>query len=91
MKNNSLLALTASALALPGFSTNINADTPPINTSLEYKLTSYKEGNLPKQELLAGSAERYDITVHQFSVNVRRQTLLDKVSSDLRDTLAHLG
>ena len=69
MKNNSLLALTASALALPGFSTNINADTPPINTSLEYKLTSYKEGNLPKQELLAGSAEWYDITVHQFSVN----------------------
>ena len=56
MKNNSLLALTASALALPGFSTNINADTPPINTSLEYKLTSYKESNLPNQELLAGSA-----------------------------------
>ena len=24
-------------------------------------------------------------------LTVRRQTLLDKVSSDLRDTLAHLG
>ena len=34
------------------------------------------------------SAEK---TVRDIRRAVRRQTLLDKVSSDLRDTLAHLG
>lgn len=68
MKSRSLLALTASALALPGLSGSVRADTPPTNTSLAYRVSGYQEDDLPRQYLLAGSPERYDITIHQFQL-----------------------
>jgi hypothetical protein len=68
MKSRSLLALTASALALPGISAVVRADTPPTETSLGYRISSYEEDNLPEEFLFVGSPERYDITVHQFQL-----------------------
>lgn len=68
MKSRSLLALTASALALPGLAPTVRADTPPTETSLGYRISSYEEDKLPSQFLLAGSRDRYDITIHQFQL-----------------------
>ena len=68
MKSRSLLALTASALALPGISVPAKADTPPTETSLGYRVSTYEEDNLPEKFLFAGSPERYDITIHQFQL-----------------------
>ncbi|MDG2176307.1 MAG: DUF3570 domain-containing protein [Gammaproteobacteria bacterium] len=68
MKSRSLLALTASALALPGISAVVRADTPPTETSLGYRISSYEEDNLPEEFLFLGSPDRYDITVHQFQL-----------------------
>lgn len=66
MKSRSLLALTASALALPGIAPSARADTPPTVTSVDYRLSRYEEDDLPARYLFGGSMERYDITVHQF-------------------------
>lgn len=68
MKSRSLLALTASALALPGITPAAKADTPPTETSVAYRLSTYQEDDLPDEFLAAGSTERYDITVHQFQL-----------------------
>jgi len=68
MKSRLLLALTASALALPGIAPMARADTPPTNTNIAYRVSSYEEDSLPEKYLLAGSAERYDITIHQFQL-----------------------
>lgn len=68
MKSRSLLALTASAMALPGIVPSARADTPPTMTSLDYRISSYKEDNLDDRFLLAGSTDRYDITIHQFKL-----------------------
>ncbi|MBT5483899.1 MAG: DUF3570 domain-containing protein [Gammaproteobacteria bacterium] len=68
MKSRSLLALTASALALPGIAPIARADTPPTNTNIAYRVSSYEEDKLPEEFLFAGSAERYDITIHQFQL-----------------------
>lgn len=68
MKSRQLLALTASALALPGIAPAARADTPPTENTLSYRITRYAEDDLPGQYLVAGSAERYDINIHQFQL-----------------------
>ena len=67
MHSKTLLALTSSALALPGVVavSSAHADTPPAVSVLSYRASSYKEDDLDASALLAGSAERYDIKVHQ--------------------------
>jgi hypothetical protein len=68
MKSSSLLALTASALALPGVAPSTRADAPPTSSSIAYRISNYKEDSLPAEYLLAGSSDRYDITIHQFQL-----------------------
>lgn len=68
MKSRSLLALTASALALPGVAPAARADTPPTTPSIAYRVSTYEEDRLPDEFLFSGSAERYDIKVHQFQL-----------------------
>lgn len=68
MKSRSLLALTASALALPGISHTARADTPPTETSIDFRISRYEEDDLPARFLVAGSTERYDINIHQFQL-----------------------
>lgn len=63
--SRSLLALSTSALALPGIA---NADAPPVESTLSYKLSKYKEDDLSRREVLFGELERYDIDVHQFQL-----------------------
>lgn len=68
MKSRSLLALTASALALQGVSMTARADTPPTQSNIGYRVSIYEEDNLPEEFLFMGSPERYDITIHQFQL-----------------------
>lgn len=67
MQSKTLMALTTSALALPGVTalTIAKADTPPANRVLSYRASSYQEDGLDNDFLLIGSADRYDIKIHQ--------------------------
>ncbi|MEE3086329.1 MAG: DUF3570 domain-containing protein [Pseudomonadota bacterium] len=61
--SRSLIALSTSALALPGIA---EADTPPLTSSLSYKISDYQEDELSREQVPFGELERYDIDVHQF-------------------------
>ncbi|MFK7864746.1 MAG: DUF3570 domain-containing protein [Pseudohongiellaceae bacterium] len=63
--SRSLLALSTSALALPGIAL---ADAPPVNSSISYKISNYKEDDLSREESPFGDLGRYDIDVHQFQL-----------------------
>jgi hypothetical protein len=67
MKQNpkSLIALATSALALPGIA---EADAPPTQSSLLYKVSNYQEDDLSRSETLGSDFDRYDIDVHQFQL-----------------------
>ncbi len=68
MKSQTLLALTASALALPGIAPVAQADSPPANATLSYRISDYQEDDLDQAQLLLGSNERYDIDIHQLQL-----------------------
>jgi len=66
-----LLALTSSALALPGMVSPAAADSPVQEASADYTFSYYKEDNLAPglwAESQGGSRERYEIFAHQFSL-----------------------
>ncbi len=66
MKSNpsrSLIALSTSALALPGIA---QADAPPTESTLSYKISNYQEDDLTRAQVPFGELGRYDIDVHQF-------------------------
>ena len=69
-KKNSptFMALTASALALPGVSGQSVADSAPEKFEFGASYTNYQEDDAPRNRVLegAGSVERYDIDVAQF-------------------------
>ena len=62
-RSRSLLALSTTALALPGIA---GADAPPVASTLSYKISNYKEDDLSRSTVLFGDLDRYDIDVHQF-------------------------
>jgi hypothetical protein len=66
--SRTLLALTASALALPGLAPKARADAAPTMTTIGYRLSGYREDDLERSKLLIGSAERYEIDIHQTSL-----------------------
>lgn len=61
----SLIALSTTALALPGITT---ADAPPAQSNVSYKFSNYLEDDLSRSEVPFGDLERYDIDVHQFQL-----------------------
>lgn len=61
--SKSLLALSSTALALPGIA---SADAPPQQSTASYKFSNYNEDALSREQVPFGSLERYDIDVHQF-------------------------
>lgn len=61
--SRSLLAISTTALALPGIA---NADAPPTESTLSYKISNYKEDDLTREQVPFGELGRYDIDVHQF-------------------------
>ncbi|HTR01256.1 MAG TPA: DUF3570 domain-containing protein, partial [Candidatus Acidoferrum sp.] len=63
MKSSTLLALTASALALPGL--DASADAPPTTATVAYRFTSYQEDDLAADKVQFSTTQRYDITVNQ--------------------------
>ena len=64
-KSKSLIALSTTALALPGISL---ADAPPTQSTASYKISNYSEDDLERSESPFGDLERYDIDVHQFKL-----------------------
>lgn len=67
-KNNasrSIIALSSTALALPGIAL---ADAPPTKSTISYKFSNYQEDDLSRSEAPSGELERYDIDVHQFQL-----------------------
>lgn len=60
-----IVALSSSALALPGIAL---ADAPPTQNALSYKISNYQEDDLSRSEAPFGELERYDIDVHQFQL-----------------------
>lgn len=65
LHSRSLIALSTTALALPGIAT---ADAPPTQSTLSYKISNYKEDKLSRSEVPFGDLDRYDIDVHQFQL-----------------------
>ncbi len=65
LKSRTLLALTASALALPGVSPIARGDAPPTETTASIRISNYEEDDLDAAARLGGSVERYDIDIHQ--------------------------
>ena len=63
--SRSLIALSSTALALPGIA---GADAPPPQTTASYKFSNYQEDDLGREQVPFGSLERYDIDVHQFQL-----------------------
>lgn len=61
--SRSLIALSTSALALPGIA---QADAPPTESTLSYKISNYQEDDLTRAQVPFGELGRYDINVHQF-------------------------
>lgn len=66
--NRALLALTSAAIALPGISPPVLADTQPEKARIGYRLSNYSESDLDKKDVLTGSNKRYDIDTHQFQL-----------------------
>jgi hypothetical protein len=69
-KSRALLALTASALALPGLTTSVRADAPPTQTTASVRISNYEEADLDAAARLGGSVERYDIDIHQLRLQM---------------------
>lgn len=63
--SQSIIALSSSALALPGIAL---ADSPPTQSTISYKISNYQEDDLSRSEVPFGELERYDIDVHQFQL-----------------------
>lgn len=70
MKSRALLALTASALALPGLSGPARADAPPTQSTASVRISNYREDDLDAAARLTGSVERYDIDIHQLRLQM---------------------
>ena len=67
MKTNSkLLALTASAMTLPGIVLQAQATSAPVESEVGYRLSGYFESDIPEERVITGTNERYDILVNQF-------------------------
>ena len=68
-KSRRLIALSTTALALPGIAPFIAvADSPPTQSTISYKFSNYQEDALSRSEVLFGDLDRYDIDIHQFQL-----------------------
>ncbi|MGV3592615.1 MAG: DUF3570 domain-containing protein [Gammaproteobacteria bacterium] len=70
MNSRALLALTASALALPGLAPPARGDAPPAFSTASLRVSTYREDDLDSAARLAGSAERYDIDIYQLRLQM---------------------
>ncbi|MEH6581473.1 MAG: DUF3570 domain-containing protein [Halioglobus sp.] len=64
-QNATLLALTSSALLLPGYQ-HAAADAPPDYTELGIRYSQYEEDDTKSSKTFGGASERYEIGIAQF-------------------------
>ncbi len=64
--SQTLLALGAAALAIPGIVTKAEAAAPVAEAALDYKFSAYREADLDSDKLAGGSASRFEIDSHLF-------------------------
>jgi hypothetical protein len=88
-RNPALLALTASALAIPGMAPaqDLTKDPMPAaqrdTTLLDYRFSAYREGHISGDKTSNGQgSERYDVDSHQFRVSSKLGARAD-VSADV--------
>lgn len=62
-QSKALVALTSSALLLPGISPLVVADTAPDKTTVGLRVSTYQEDDIRTE---AGNFERYEVDVNQF-------------------------
>ena len=67
-KNKQLLALTASAMSLPGLVTQAQATAAPDESKVNYRFSGYFEDDIPEERVITGTGNRYDILVNQLHV-----------------------
>ncbi len=64
-KHPTLLALTSSAMMLPGYQ-QAQAESPPTDGTVGLRLSSYQEDDITASKAFNGPSERYDIDIAQF-------------------------
>lgn len=69
-KSNKLIALSAAAMVLNGFSSVAEANPPDGKTKVDYRYSSYKEDALPANKRAMGSDSRYSIDVHHAKIKL---------------------
>lgn len=65
-KNKALLALTGSALALPGITSKAAAASPPAESQFDYRYSRYSEDDISRNNTSNPDTQRYEIDTHQF-------------------------
>ena len=94
--NSALLALTASALAIPGMSAQaqgLSSDAMPSaqrdNALLDYRFSYYDEGHIPGSKTASGQdSERYAVDSHQFRVATQLGSKADVVADITVETMS---
>jgi len=74
---DAMRALTAGALSLPGLGHGASAESAPLEIRSDYRYSRYAEDPLPSSNLAAGSEDRYEIDIHQFSFEAPLGDALD--------------
>ena len=64
--NKALLALTGSALALPGIVGKATAAEPADEPQVDYRYSRYSEGDISRSKTSNADTQRYEIDTHQF-------------------------
>lgn len=64
--NAALIALTGSALTLPGIAGKAQAATPVTETQFDYRYSTYSEDDIDSSKTSNTDTRRYEIDTHQF-------------------------
>ena len=65
-RSNALLALTSSALALPGIAGKVEAASPVAEAQVDYRYSTYSEDDISSSKTSNADTQRYEIDTHQF-------------------------
>ncbi len=86
--SNSLLTLSAAALLLNGLAQPASANPPDQKVRVDYRYSSYEEGDIAASKLAEGSAQRYSIEVHQFKIKAPTTEDTELTISGVQETMS---
>lgn len=86
--SNSLLTLSAAALLLNGLAQPASANPPDQKVRVDYRFSSYEEGDIAASKLAEGSAQRYSIEVHQFKLKAPTTEDTELTISGVQETMS---